>query len=180
MDIWPPCFFLNQVSDLEIWFAKPMFNHVQLWRSWNDHLSCHWKLKNQTIALPVQRIYLKPCLQKQSANLKGSFSRSPASVWSLWLFSHTNGQRYSSFLLCLVSQSFCSDLPASFSKDEINPIQPPEGARGLRSLSSGWERGKLHLSLPRNFWVCRSGNWSVEIFVLAFLARKLSFNELHN
>ena len=107
-------FFFQPGSDLE----SGLRSHVQscsTLKIMDDHLSCHWKLKNQTIALPVQRIYLKPASKKQSANLKGSFSRSPASVWSLWLFSHTNGQRYSSFLLCLVSQAF-ADLPASFSK----------------------------------------------------------------
>ena len=72
-----------------IWFAEAMFNHVQLWRSWMIILSCHWKLKNQTIALPVQRIYLKPASKSTERRIwRGSFSseaeQNPGMTWLFW------------------------------------------------------------------------------------------------
>ena len=57
--------FFRPGSDLD----SALRSHVQscsTLKIMDDHLSCHWKLKNQKLALPVQHIYLKPASKSKA------------------------------------------------------------------------------------------------------------------
>ena len=164
-------FFSDQVL-IWILLCEAMFNHVQLWRSWM--IICHaigsLRIKNLPYPCSTFTWNLPPKAKRES---EGQLLQvSSVSVEPLVVLPH-KWSAVQQFPPLSRVPSFCRFTCELFEGWD-KPNTPPEGARGLRSLSSGWERGKLHLSLPRNFWVCRSGNWSLK-FSFAFLARKLSF-----